>query len=69
MQVLCEKLSLTAANVMAIGDEANDLSMIKFAGHGVAMGNAIPEVKQVADEITVDNEHDGVAKAIEAITR
>ncbi|MCG0754743.1 hydrolase [Lactiplantibacillus plantarum] len=69
LQVLCEKLSLTAANVMAIGDEANDLSMIKFAGHGVAMGNAIPEVKQVADEITVDNEHDGVAKAIEEITR
>lgn len=33
------------------------------------MGNAIPEVKQVADEITVDNEHDGVAKAIEEITR
>ncbi|ALO05408.1 hydrolase [Lactiplantibacillus paraplantarum] len=65
LQVLCEKLSLTAANVMAIGDEANDLSMIKFAGHGVAMGNAIPEVKQVADEITVDNEHDGVAVVIE----
>ena len=53
LQVLCEKLSLTAANVMAIGDEANDLSMIKFAGHGVAMGNAIPEVKQVADEMNM----------------
>lgn len=67
LRVLCNKLNLTAENVMAIGDEANDLSMIKFAGHGVAMGNAIPDVKAVAQEMTADNDHDGVAVAIEKV--
>ena len=62
---LCEELGLTAENVMAIGDEENDISMIKFAGIGVAMENAVPAVKEVANEITVDNDHDGVAKVIE----
>lgn len=50
---------------MAIGDEENDISMIEFAGIGVAMENAVPAVKEVANEITVDNDHDGVAKVIE----
>ncbi len=50
---------------MAIGDEENDLSMIKYAGVGVAMGNAVPAVKQVAQVITEDCDHDGVAKIIE----
>lgn len=67
LRVLCNKLNLTSKNVMAIGDEANDLSMIKFAGHGVAMANAIVDVKKVAQEMTTDNNHDGVAVAIENI--
>jgi len=67
LQILCAKLKLTADNVMAIGDEANDLSMIQFAGYGVAMENAIVEVKDAAQEITADNDHDGVALAIEEI--
>lgn len=67
LQVLCEKLGLTADNVMAIGDEANDLSMIEFAGCGVAMDNAIPAVKAAADEVTTDNDHDGVAVTIEKL--
>ena len=62
---LCEELGLTAENVMAIGDEENDISMIEFAGIGVAMENAVPAVKEAANEITVDNDHDGVAKVIE----
>ena len=61
---LCEELDLTAENVMAIGDEENDISMIEFAGIGVAMENAVPAVKEAANEITVDNDHDGVAKVI-----
>lgn len=67
LKKLCEKLGIKAENVMAIGDEANDLSMIKYAGTGVAMGNAIPEVKATADEITDDNEHDGVAKILQKL--
>ena len=49
---------------MAIGDQENDLSMIEFAGVGVAMGNAVPQVTAKADHITADNNHDGVAEAI-----
>lgn len=52
---------------MAIGDEENDLSMIRFAGVGIAMGNAVPAVKKVAQRVTSDCDHDGVAEAIEKI--
>ena len=50
---------------MAVGDSGNDLSMIEDAGLGVAMGNATPEILAVADAVTADNNHDGVALAIE----
>ena len=49
---------------MAIGDSGNDIDMVEYAGLGVAMGNAIPEVKDVADVVTTTNEENGVAKAI-----
>ncbi|MFD1318758.1 sugar-phosphatase [Loigolactobacillus zhaoyuanensis] len=64
---LAEQLGLTAANVMAIGDQGNDLSMIEYAGTGVAMGNAIDSVKKAAQHVTSDNDHDGVAAAIEKL--
>ena len=51
--------------VMAVGDSGNDLSMIEDAGLGVAMGNATPEILAAADAVTADNNHDGVALAIE----
>ena len=50
---------------MAIGDSNNDLDMIKYAGFGVAMGNAFETVKAVADVVTDSNEESGVATAIE----
>ncbi|GAF36351.1 promiscuous sugar phosphatase YidA, haloacid dehalogenase-like phosphatase family [Lentilactobacillus farraginis DSM 18382 = JCM 14108] len=49
---------------MAIGDQGNDLTMIEYAGTGVAMGNAIDEVKAAATVITKPNSEDGVAYAI-----
>jgi Cof subfamily protein (haloacid dehalogenase superfamily) len=61
---LCQELGLERSEVMAIGDQGNDLTMIDFAGTGVAMGNAIDEVKQHANEITLPNSQDGVAAAI-----
>ena len=51
--------------VMALGDNNNDIVMIKNAGLGVAMGHSNNEVKKVADYITENNNEDGVAKAIE----
>lgn len=62
---LISHLGITADEVMSIGDEENDLSMIEYAGVGVAMGNAVEKVKQQAQFITADNEADGVAEAIE----
>ena len=67
LKFLCHKLNLSSENLMAIGDEENDLSMIKFAGVGVAMGNAVPAVKEAAQRVTSDCDHDGVAEAIEKI--
>jgi 5-amino-6-(5-phospho-D-ribitylamino)uracil phosphatase len=56
---------LTSEQVICIGDEVNDLEMITHAGLGVAMGNAIPAIKAVAQYVTRTNEEDGVAHAIE----
>ncbi len=49
---------------MALGDQGNDLTMVDYAGLGVAMGNAIDEVKNAAQFITKPNTEDGVAFAI-----
>lgn len=62
---LADVLGIEHIQTMAIGDQANDYSMIEQAGIGVAMGNAIPELKAIADEQTVTNNESGVAKAIE----
>ena len=66
VQYLAEELlGLQAANVMAIGDNFNDVEMIAYAGVGVAMGNAPDGVKAAADWVAPDVEEDGVAAAIE----
>ena len=60
-----EKLNMKKEEMVAIGDGYNDLSMIKFAGLGVAMGNAQEPVKKAADYITLSNDEDGVAVVVE----
>ena len=50
--------------MIAFGDGYNDLSMLRLAGMGVAMSNAAPEVRSEADYVTLSNEEDGVAVAI-----
>ncbi len=61
---LAEYLNIPLADTMAIGDAGNDLNMILKAGVGVAMENAFSYVKDAADYITLDNNHSGVANAI-----
>jgi len=61
---LAEKLNIKQEEVICIGDAGNDIHMIKYAGLGVAMGNAFPEVKKIANFITKTNEQDGVAYII-----
>ncbi|MCD8194518.1 MAG: Cof-type HAD-IIB family hydrolase, partial [Tannerellaceae bacterium] len=63
--VLSEKLGIAPENIMAIGDGVCDVSMLQFAGLGVAMGNARDSVKACTDHITLTNEQDGVAVAVE----
>ena len=58
-------LGLTKDDAICCGDGFNDKSMIEFAGLGVAMENAQPVIKEVADYITVSNDEDGVRKVID----
>lgn len=64
---LAESLGIDQSETMAFGDQANDLSMIKWAGCGVAMGNAIDEMKDNAQYVTASNDDEGIAKALEEL--
>lgn len=64
LSYLLESLGLKRHNLMSFGDNPNDITMIKLAKIGVAMGNADVLVKQAADYITDDHDNNGVAKAI-----
>lgn len=65
VKLLADYLNIKADEVMAIGDQENDASMIEFAGIGVAMGNAIPSIKALANVETLSHDEDGVAHIIE----
>lgn len=65
VKMLAENYSLSKDEIMCIGDNENDISMIEYAGVGVAMGNGEEKVKKAADYVTDTNNCDGVAKAIE----
>lgn len=59
-----EKLGIKPEECIAFGDAENDISMLEYAGIGVAMGNATDAVKAMADEITLSNEEDGIAESL-----
>ena len=61
------ELGISPDEVMSFGDAQNDLTMIKWAKVGVAMGNAVDEVKAEADYVTSSNNEDGIADALEAL--
>lgn len=62
---LCSRLGIPAAQAMAVGDGGNDVSMLRWAGLGVAMGNASRDALEAADAVTASNDADGVALALE----
>lgn len=65
VKALCRLLDVPVENAIAAGDEANDVSMLRAAGVGAAMANAVPEAKAAADYVTRrDNNHDGIAEII-----
>lgn len=61
---LAKSLGIKREEIIAIGDNENDISMLEYAGLGVAMGNAEEEVKKVADYVTDTNDNEGVANVI-----
>ena len=65
LAVLLDKVGIRREEVIACGDGFNDLSMIRYAGLGVAMQNAQPVVREAADFITLSNDEDGVAHVVE----
>ncbi len=67
LAAVAASMGIDRSEVMAFGDQMNDLAMLEWAGVGVAMGNARPEATAAADRVTATNGEDGVAQAIEAL--
>lgn len=65
LDMLVQKLGTSRERVIAFGDGMNDIGLIRYAGHGVAMANGCEGAKQAADEIAASNEEDGVAQVLE----
>ena len=65
LERLCRDFRVQPDRVLAIGDSRNDVPMMRWAGIGVAMENALPEVREAVPYLTASNEQDGVALAIE----
>ena len=69
LERLAAERGIAAADVVAFGDMPNDIPMLVWAGRGVAVGNAHPDVLDVADEVTATNDEDGVALVLERLFR
>ena len=67
LDALCRQVGVGRHEVMAFGDQLNDLSMLRWAGRGVAMANAHPRVLSAVAERTTSNVDDGVAAVIETL--
>lgn len=65
ISAVAEWVGIPQERIIAFGDEDNDFEMIEYAGTGVAMGNAIDELKTLADEVTGTNNEDGIADILE----
>lgn len=65
IEAIEKTLSILSNDIIAFGDDYVDLEMLKCCGKGIAMGNAIEEVKAAADDVTENNDNDGVAKYLE----
>lgn len=67
LALLCERLGFAREEVVAFGDNRNDVEMLRWAGLGVAMGNGVPEAHEAADAVTASNDDDGLALFVEAL--
>lgn len=67
LQYIAESLGIKQSEIIAFGDNENDIGMIKYAGMGVAMGNAEEDIKSISNIIAPDHDLDGVAQIIESV--
>lgn len=67
LQRVAEHFNVPSERIIAFGDELNDIEMIQYAGRGIAMGNAAPAIKEVANDITLTNMNDGIAHYLEKL--
>ena len=67
MREFLKAAQVSVVNSVAVGDGPNDFEMIEFAGTGIAMGNAIPDLKDKADMVTTDINNDGIYNAFEKL--
>ncbi|SJZ62310.1 hypothetical protein SAMN02745116_00953 [Pilibacter termitis] len=65
IEAVCEYYGISLDETMAFGDSWNDIEMIQGVAYGVAMGNAVKELKEVADFVTTSNDRDGIARAFQ----
>ncbi|WP_420621155.1 HAD family hydrolase [Candidatus Poriferisodalis sp.] len=67
LEIVCQRYGIKPADVVAFGDGLNDIDMLRWAGRSVAMSNAPPQVRAVADLVAPSNESEGVAVVVEAM--
>jgi HAD-superfamily hydrolase, subfamily IIB len=67
LKYLCQAMRISPAEVVAFGDNYNDMDMLESAGMGIAMGNAPNAVKKIADRTTLDNDSEGVSEALDSL--
>jgi Cof subfamily protein (haloacid dehalogenase superfamily) len=69
LEALCGRLKIERSEVVAFGDMPNDLAMLTWAGHAIAVGNAHQAVRELVSDVTLSNDEDGVALALERLLR
>lgn len=69
IDVICGSYEITCEDIIAFGDDCSDIGMLKIAGIGVAMGNALDEVKKIADIVIGTNDNEGIAIYLDSILR
>lgn len=67
LMTLASELDIKGNEICAVGDQRNDIPMVKHAGHGFAMGNAHPDLKKIADKICGDHDKDGLLVVIDYV--
>ena len=67
LERLAAYLQIPMTQTAAIGDNYNDVDMLKAAGFSIAMGNAAAEIRELCDHVTADNDHNGAGQAVRFI--